>query len=95
MTGANTTAAIRKAIKATDEPSGVIVTQLRRTGPGSLAGLKVGDLITHAGTKSVIDVSDIATVAKPTLEAPLLMRVVRDGSASFVAVTDQSEIQFP
>src|SRR5450631_3314000 len=37
---ANTTAAIRKAIKATDEPSGVIVTQLRRTGPGSLAGLK-------------------------------------------------------
>jgi serine protease Do len=92
---ANTTAAIRKAIKATDEPSGVIVTQLRRTGPGSLAGLKVGDLITHAGAKSVIDVSDIATVAKPTLEAPLLIRVVRDGSASFVAVTDDSEIQFP
>jgi serine protease Do len=92
---ANTTAAIRKAIKATDEPSGVIVTQLRPTGPGSLAGLKVGDLITHAGAKPVIDVSDIEKVAKPTLEAPLLIRVVRNGSASFIAVTGESEIQFP
>ncbi|MGO9991420.1 MAG: trypsin-like peptidase domain-containing protein [Steroidobacteraceae bacterium] len=92
---ANTTAAIRKAIKATDEPSGVIVTQLRPTGPGSLAGLKVGDLITHAGAKPVIDVNDIANVAKPTLEAPLLIRVIRNGIASFIAVTGESELQFP
>jgi len=43
----------------------------------------------------VIDVSDIEKVAKPTLEAPLLIRVVRNGSASFIAVTGESEIQFP
>ncbi|MGA2188705.1 MAG: trypsin-like peptidase domain-containing protein [Steroidobacteraceae bacterium] len=92
---ANTTAAIRQAIKAPDEPNGVIVTQLRPAGPGSLAGLKVGDLITHAGVKPVSDVSDIAQLAKPTPEKPVLVRVVRDGIASFVAVTGESESQFP
>ncbi len=92
---ANTTEAIRKTIKATDEPSGLIVTQLRPAGPGALAGLKVGDLITHAAHRQLIDVNDIANVAIPTPEAPLLIRVVRDGSASFVAVTGESEIQFP
>jgi S1-C subfamily serine protease len=92
---ANTTEAIRKTIKATDEPSGLIVTQLRPAGPGALAGLKVGDLITHAAHQQLIDVNDIANVAIPTPEAPLLIRVVRDGSAAFVAVTGEPEIQFP
>jgi serine protease Do len=92
---ANTTADIRKTIKATDESSGVIVTQLRHTGPGALAGLKIGDLITHAATKQLIDVADIAKVGTPTSEAPLLIRVVRDGNASFVAITGEAELQFP
>ena len=35
---ANTTTDIRKAIKATEEPSGLIVTQLRPAGPGAMAG---------------------------------------------------------
>ena len=48
---ASTTADIRKTIKANDEQSGLIVTQLRPAGPGALAGLKIGDLITHAGPK--------------------------------------------
>src|SRR5216683_2414515 len=48
---ANATADIRKTIKAADEPSGLIVTQLRPAGAGALAGLKVGDLITHAAGK--------------------------------------------
>jgi len=91
---ANTTADIRKAIKATDEPSGLIVTQLRPTGAGALAGLKVGDLITHAGIKQLIDVADIAKVARPRPEVPLLIRVVRDGNATFVAVTGEAELQF-
>ena len=80
---AGTTADIRKTIKATDEPSGLIVTQLRPAGPGAMAGLKVGDLITHAGTKQLVGVGDIATVATPTPQAPLLVRVVRDGSPTF------------
>jgi serine protease Do len=92
---ANTTADIRKAIKASNEPSGVIVTQLRPTGPGALAGLRVGDLITHAGSKQLVNVNDIVKVQKPSPDAPLLIRVVRDGSASFVAVTGESEMQFP
>jgi serine protease Do len=93
---ANTTADIRKAIKANEEPSGLIVTQLRPAGPGALAGLKVGDLITHAGAKQLIGVADIAAVATPTPQNPLLVRVVRDGAATFVAITGEAEPQlFP
>jgi serine protease Do len=88
---ANTTAEIRTTIKANDEPSGLIVTQMRPAGPGALAGLKVGDLITHAGTKQLIGVADIATAATPTPQVPLLIRVVRDGSATFIAITGEAE----
>ncbi len=84
---ADTTTDIRKAIKANTESSGLIVTQLRPAGPGALAGLKIGDLITHVGTKQLIGTADLATVHAPTRQAPLLLRVVREGSAVFVAVT--------
>lgn len=84
---ANTTTEIRKALKAQDEGGGLIVTQLRPDGAGALAGLKIGDLITHAGTKRLEDVADLAMVRKPSPELPLLLRVVRNGSPSFVAVT--------
>ena len=92
---ANTTPDIRRAIKANDEASGLIVTQLRPAGPGALAGLKVGDLITHLGSKQLVKVADVAKVAVPTPQAPLLIRVVRDGTATFVAITGEAELQFP
>jgi serine protease Do len=92
---ANTTPEIRKAIKAGDEASGLIVTQLRPAGPGALAGLKVGDLITHAGPKQLNGVSDLVAVATPTPRAPLLIRVVREGTPSFIAVTGEAEPQEP
>jgi serine protease Do len=88
---ANTTEQIRKAIKASDEPSGLIVTQLRPAGAGALAGLRIGDLITHLGTKQLVDVRDIVNVAAPTLQAPVLIRLVRDGTAVFVALTGEAE----
>ena len=88
---ADTTTEIRKAIKANDELSGLIVTQLRSAGPGALAGLKVGDLITHAGTKQLIAPADIAAVTRPTRQVPLLLRVVREGSAAFIAITGEVE----
>jgi serine protease Do len=88
---ANATTEIRKALKAQDESGGLIVTQLRRTGPGALAGLQIGDLITHAGTKRLEDVADLAMVSKPTSALPLLLRVVRNGSPSFIAVTGSED----
>jgi serine protease Do len=88
---ANTTTEIRKAIKADDETGGLIVTQLRPGGAGALAGLRVGDLITHAGTKQLTDVADLVMVSKPTPQLPLLLRVVRNGSARFVAVSGEPE----
>jgi serine protease Do len=84
---ANTTAEMRKALKAPDETSALIVTQLRPDGPGALAGLKVGDLITHAGSKHLEDVADLAMVSKPTTKQPLLLRVVHEGSPGFIAIT--------
>jgi serine protease Do len=92
---ANTTAEIRKALKASDEAGGLIVTQLRPAGAGALAGLKVGDLITQIGTKQVVDVSDVGKLEPPTPQAPLLLRVVRDGVPSYLAVTGESAMQFP
>jgi serine protease Do len=92
---ADTTVDIRKAIKADTEPSGLIVTQLRPAGAGALAGLKVGDLVTHVGTKQLLAISELATVHPPTRQAPLLLRVVREGSPAFVAITGESEISLP
>jgi serine protease Do len=88
---ANTTEQIRKAIRASDEPSGLIVTQLRPAGAGAVAGLRVGDLITHAGGKQLVDVKDIAGVAAPSPQAPVLIRIVRDGAAAFVALTGEAQ----
>jgi serine protease Do len=88
---ANTTKEIRKALKADDETSGLIVTQLRPAGAGALAGLKIGDLITHAGTKRLADVADLASVGQPSTKNPLLLRVLRDGAPRFVAITGTEE----
>jgi serine protease Do len=86
---ADTTSEIRRALKANDEPTGLIVTQLRPSGPGALAGLKVGDLITHLGTKPLLHAEDMLAVATPTAKAPVLLRLVREGSPVFVAVTGE------
>jgi len=88
---ANTTTEIRKALKVQDEVGGLIVTQLRPDGAGALAGLKIGDLITHAGSKHLEDVADLATVSKPSSQRPLLLRVLRDGSPGFIAITGSRE----
>ena len=92
---AETTVDIRNAIKANNETSGLIVTQLRPAGAGALAGLKVGDLITHVSTKQLIAISDLVTLHAPTRQAPLLLRVVREGSPAFVAITGEAEISLP
>lgn len=86
---ADTTNEIRRALKARDEPTGLIVTQLRPAGPGDLAGLKVGDLITHWGAKQLLRADDLSAVSTPTTKEPVLLRVVREGSAVFVAVTGE------
>jgi serine protease Do len=88
---AKATTEIRAALKAQGELSGLIVTQLRPNGAGAMAGLKIGDLITHAGSKRLEDVADLAGVGKPSPKLPLLLRVLRDGSPGFVAITGREE----
>jgi serine protease Do len=89
---ANATTESRKALKADKEVGGLIVTQLRHAGAGALAGLKIGDLITYAGTKQLNDVAELATVGQPTTQHPLLLLVVRDGSVRFIAITGTDEV---
>jgi serine protease Do len=88
---AKSTRAIRTAIKASDEVGGLIVTQLRPAGAGALAGLKVGDLITYAGSKHLESVSDLATVSRPSVKQPLLLLIIREGAPRFVAATGSVE----
>ena len=88
---ADTTTEIRKALKANNEPTGLIVTQLRPVGPGALGGLKVGDLLTHLGTKQLINATDITTVSQPTPQDPMLLRIVRDGLPTFIALTGEAQ----
>jgi serine protease Do len=88
---ADTTAEIRRALKANNEPTGLIVTQLRPVGPGALGGLKVGDLLTHLGAKQLVDATDITTVSKPTPQDPILLRIVRDGLPAFIALTGEAQ----
>ena len=78
---------IRRAIHADDESGGLIVTQLRPAGAGALAGLQVGDLITHLGSKQLYGATQLADAGRPSTRLPLLMRVVRDGVPQFVAIT--------
>lgn len=87
---ADTTAEIRKAIKAGEEKTGLIVTQLRPEAPGALAGIRVGDLVTHVGAKQLNAATDMATIGNPTPRDPVLLRVVHDGSPVFIALTGQS-----
>ncbi len=88
---AQSTTAIRLALKA-DENSGLIVTQLRPNGAGALAGLRIGDLITHAGPNQLARVSELAGAPAPSTQAPLLIRFIRDGAPRFVAVTGSEEL---
>lgn len=88
---AETTPEMRSAIKASEETSGLIVTQLRPNGPAALAGLRIGDLITYAGTKHLKNVRDLQGIDKPSNRTPLLLRVFRDGTPAFVAVTGSED----
>jgi serine protease Do len=90
---ARATRAIRTAIKANEEAGGLIVTQLRPAGAGALAGLKVGDLITYAGSKHLENVADLATVSRPSVKQPLLLLIIREGAPRFMAVTGSTEMQ--
>jgi serine protease Do len=88
---AETTPEMRVAIKANEESSGLIVTQLRPNGPAALAGLRIGDLLTYAGTKHLKSVTELQGVDKPSKRMPLLLRVFREGAPGFVAVTGSEE----
>jgi S1-C subfamily serine protease len=60
---------------------------LRPEGAGALAGLQIGDLITHVGTKPVEDAAQLADIRPPSSALPLLVRVVRDGTPQFLVIT--------
>ncbi|MGS4947796.1 PDZ domain-containing protein [Meridianimarinicoccus sp. RP-17] len=56
------------------------------TGAAAAAGLRAGDAIASVGGQDVRTPEDIAAVAGDALEAPLLLRVFRDGGALFLVL---------
>lgn len=85
---AETSYEIRHAIRADDEVGGLIVTQLRPSGAGALAGLQIGDLITHLGTQQLKGVGQLASIDQLSATATLLVRVVRDGVPRFMVISN-------
>jgi serine protease Do len=85
---AETSYEIRHAVRADDEVGGLIVTQLRPSGAGALAGLQIGDLITHLGTEPLKGVGQLASIDQLSATAPLLVRVVRDGVPQFMVISN-------
>lgn len=82
---------IRRALKATDEKGGLIVTQLRPDGAGAMAGLKIGDLLTHVGSTRLESAEQLASVRVPSVSLPLLLRVVRNGAPGYLAITGSGQ----
>jgi S1-C subfamily serine protease len=71
-------------VGADGEAGGVIVT--RPAGAGALAGLQIGDLITHLRTKELTSVDQLVGIDQPTPKAALLVRIVRDGTPTFIVI---------
>lgn len=57
-----------------------------RMGVGALAGLQVGDWITHVGTKQLEDLTQLANLRRPSSTFPPLVRIVRDGTPQFIVI---------
>ncbi|MFP4239036.1 MAG: trypsin-like peptidase domain-containing protein [Rhodosalinus sp.] len=71
-----------------DDVSGLFVAAIDAGTPAARAGLRQGDVLTSADGADLTDVGGLRDAAESALDAgdPLLLRVFRNGSHSFVAV---------
>jgi serine protease Do len=65
--------------------TGLVVTEVRTGSPAAAAGLRVRDVILDAGRKPVSSAEDLDRAAREATDG-LLLRVLRDGRATFIVV---------
>ena len=67
---------------------GALVGQVVESGPGAMAGLKEGDIITHLGDTKILTMPQLRnTVAATVPGTELQLKVFRDGKTIDVVVT--------
>ena len=73
---------------------GALVGQVVESGPGAMAGLKEGDIITHLGEIKILTMPQLRnTVAATVPGTELQLKVFRDGKTIDVVVTVGSSMQ--
>ncbi len=80
--------ALRKQLELPEGAGGAVVMRVEPGSPADLAGLAAGDVIAGVGTSAVNDVREATRAIRQAqqLGHTVLLRVLRDGRAAFVAI---------
>ena len=83
---------MRSQLNLPDQTRGALVAQVRPGSPAEQAGLQQGDIVVGVGDKSVSSPSEaVAAIRQATSGGKTAaLRIMRDGTAAFVAVAPQS-----
>ncbi len=80
--------ALRRRLAVPEDIAGAVVMQVEPGSPADLAGIAVGDVITSVNNAAVDDVAGATQAIRQAQKAgrAILLRVVRDGRTTFVAI---------
>jgi serine protease Do len=82
------TSGLRKQLEVPEETSGAVVMRVEPGSPADLAGIAAGDVIAGVGTIAVGDVREATRALRQAQHEghAVLLRVLRNGRAAFVAI---------
>jgi serine protease Do len=83
------TPAARQQLHAGDETHGVVISQVDPGGAAAAAGIREGDIVEEVNHKAINRVSDFEQAMRSAGNQPILMRIQRDGTGLFVAITSR------
>ncbi len=83
---------VRSQLNVPDQTRGAVIAQVRPGSPADQAGLQQGDVIVGVGEKPVTSPSEAVSAIRSATEGgkAAALRIVRDGTAAFVAVSPSS-----
>jgi Do/DeqQ family serine protease len=77
---------IKRQLELPPDTKGIVVTDVQEGSPAADAGLQPGDVIQEANRKPIQDYADFRTQVMNRGKEPLLLRVNREGHASYIAI---------
>ena len=82
----------RSELNLPEQTRGAVIAQVRPGSPAEQAGLQQGDVIVGVGEKSVSSPSEAVSAIRAAMQGDktAALRIVRDGTAAFVAVSPSS-----